>query len=67
MKYANESLNSKVVWVTSSSLAGTQYDFVGQFTSCYLLNKLIASTNFVCVQVNGHNLKDINSHQTFNG
>jgi len=40
---------------------------VGQFTSCYLLKKLIASTNFVCVQVNGHNLKDANSHQTFNG
>jgi len=67
MKYANEPLNSKVAWVTSSSLVRIQYDFVGQFTSSYLLNKRIASTNFVCVQANGHNLKDANSHQMFTG
>jgi hypothetical protein len=32
----------------SSSLARTQYNFAGQFTSLYLWNKLTASTNFFC-------------------
>ena len=48
-------------------LTRTQYSFAGQFTSSYLWNKLIPSIYFVCVQVNGHNLKDINSHQMING